>query len=88
MDMKLKVRVAVADRDYAVRPDRRPNPTVTTVWAARAHHTGSGKRLLAFRTTPDKVEVLVAGSPPKWVPAETMLSVDTARRWLAEGFRK
>jgi hypothetical protein len=88
MDMKLRVRVAVADRDDEIRPARRPKPTATTVWATRPHHTGSGRRLLAFRVSDDGVEVLVAGSPPRWVPAETMLSMDTAKRWLAEGFKK
>lgn len=81
-------RAAVADRDFVFNPIRRPRPVVSVVWATRPHHTRSGKRLLAFRIGSDSVDVLVAGDHPRWVPAEMMLSEDSARRWLVEGFRR
>lgn len=88
MDAARNRRAAVAGRDYMVGPPGRPPRIVTTVWARRPFVTGSGRRLLAFRIDQEEVFVLVAGSPPRWVLADNVLSVEAARRWLADGFER
>lgn len=88
MDRQRRKRVAVADRDYLVRPSGRKAPRVETVWARRPCQTASGRRLLAFRIQDERVEVLIAGSPPRWAPAESVLSVEAAKRWLTDGFSR
>lgn len=89
MDKQI-ARAAIPGRDYGPvvpeGPPRRPRASARTVWAVRPWRTSSGRRLLAFRVRDDRVDVLVAGSPPTWVPAEAMLSEHAARRWLSRGF--
>ena len=81
-------RASVADRDHVAGPTRPRPAAIKVVWARRPCVTGSGRRLLAFKIDRDNVAILVAGSPPRWVPAESVLSHEAARRWLAEGFTR
>lgn len=84
-------RAAVAGRDYelvpADPPRRRRQPPTTAVWAIRPWRTRTGQRLLAYRIHTAAVEVLIAGSPPRWAQAEQLLSEHAARQWLMYGFR-
>jgi hypothetical protein len=90
MDRAPRRQAAIEGRDFppALPPQRRPPTTTTrTTWATRPFRTPAGYRLLAFRVTADAALVLVATSgPPHWVPAESVLSERTARRWLAGCF--
>ena len=74
---------AVPGRDYSLVAEvQRRQPPPQPVWATRPWMASGGRRLLAFRIRDDRVEVLVAGSPPAWVPAESVLSEHAARLWL------
>jgi hypothetical protein len=84
-------RAAIAGRDYPdpVKPAkaRSASPFAKTLWAQRPLVTPTGQRLLALRVTDEQsLEVLVAGSPSRWVAAERVLSAGAVRDWLAHGF--
>lgn len=66
----------------ALEPRRRPEPPPIR-WAKHPLTTGSGRRLVAVRQTPDgRVEVLATKTgAPVWVPAETVLSPERAALW-------
>jgi hypothetical protein len=64
---------------------RRPPPR--TLWAIRPWKSQAG-RLVAVRMSGDgQLEVGVAGSPMRWIPAELALSPADAERWALIGFR-
>jgi hypothetical protein len=77
-----RVRAAPAGPERPPRPDRRPAEPPTR-WARHPLTTGSGRRLLAVRLTPEgRIEVLAAKTgAPTWVPAETVLSPQRAAEW-------
>lgn len=69
-------------------PPRRQDEAPPIRWARRPLITGSGRRLLAVRQTPEgRVEVLAAKvGAPVWVSAESVLSPERAAEWARSFF--
>ena len=68
------------------RPALEPrHPPPRTLWALRAWKSPAG-RLVAIRLRNGMLEVGVAGSPMRWIPADLALSAADAERWALIGF--
>lgn len=80
-------RAYVSAPQATTRPPQQPRTSATrTLWALRPWKSPVG-RLVAVRLKDGRLEVGVAGSPLRWVPAEVALSSSDAEKWALIGFK-